>query len=124
MKRLLIAIGWFCLVACQSTGSNIRSFIPGTYAKFSEGEFSKAWDTIRISLYDAHSNTYVVLRHTGFQRIVEGKIQPKEYKKEQLRAVFDPSNGQMQDLKSGKLFVFSPDKGTVLMGSAEYRKVD
>lgn len=124
MKQSWMALLVVTLAACSGSQEGIPEFIPGTYAKFTEGEFSKAWDTLRISLYDAKSNTYVVLRHTGYQTVREGKIQPKQYKREQLRTVYDPSNGQMQDLKSGKLFVFSVEKRTVLMGSAEYQKVE
>jgi hypothetical protein len=38
-------------------------------------------------------------------------------------AVYDESTHQLQDMKSGKLLVFSPDKNTVLVGSAEYVKI-
>ncbi len=123
MKTLLFFFG--CgLVACHLPGKgSLRDFIPGIYTRQSESEYSKAYDTLRISVYDETGNTYLVLDHTGYQLIKEGRLQPKLYKNEREIAVYDETTHQLQELNSGRWLVFSPENGTVLAGSAEYKKI-
>ena len=101
----------------------MKDFIPGTYVKYAEGKFSKAWDTLRINIYDKSNMTYVIEQHTGYQRLVKGLFQAKEFKLNKYVAVFDLSTHQLHDSKKGKVFTFSPDKGTVLVGAGEYNKI-
>lgn len=122
MKRLLL-ICFIGVAACQTAVKETKDFIPGTYTRFSESEFSKAWDTLRISAYEKDQGTFVVQQHTGFQRIVNEKVQPKEYKSTKVVTVFDENTKQLQDMKTGKLYTFAPAQGTVLAGSAEYKKL-
>jgi hypothetical protein len=114
-----------CLVAgCSFSGKrSIRDFIPGVYTRQSESEFSKAYDTLRIGVYDPAANTYVVSQYTGYQLIKDGRLQPKLYKNEREIAVYDETTHQLQELNSGRLLVFSPENGTVLAASAEYQKI-
>lgn len=124
MKKVLMicCVGW---VACgRPVNDAAKEFMPGTYVKFSESDYSKAWDTLRISAYEADQGTYVIQQHVGFQRIVAAKLQPKEYKSSTSMTVFDESTHQLQDMKTGKFYTFFPDKGTVLAGSAEYAKMN
>jgi len=123
MKRLaffvIIGIG-----ACHGSSSgSIRDFIPGAYVKLSESEYSKAYDTLRISVYDGPGNTYLMLQHTGFQLIKEGRLQPKQYKTDKEVAVYDETTHQLQGMTSGRLLVFSPTTQTLLMGTTEYQKL-
>ena len=122
MKYLLFAL-LLISGSCKNAGDEVKDFIPGTYVKYAEGKFSKAWDTLRISAYEELNKTYVVEQHTGYQRLVKGVLQPKEFKLNKYVAVFEPSTHQLRDTKKGKVFTFSPEKGTVLLGAGEYNKI-
>lgn len=66
MKKLVyIAL---LLAACKS-----KTNYDGTYVSRNEGQFSIADDTITIA-------DTVIVNHTGFQKIRNGKILPKAYK--------------------------------------------
>jgi hypothetical protein len=123
MRKLSGMVCWI-LAACGNSADAVKDFIPGTYVKFSQSEYSKAWDTLRISMYDATQETYGIRQHTGYQRIVKGKLQPKAYKSSKAVTVYDPSTHQLQDLKTGKWYTFSQDNGTLVAGSAEYTKIN
>ena len=62
MKALLffsIALILF-LLGCRGLSSKdeIEEFIPGTYARQSEGEFGKSYDTLVISLQNKAANQF------------------------------------------------------------------
>jgi hypothetical protein len=123
MKRLLF-IGCVAFGACQSSVTEVNDFIPGVYVRFSQSQYSKAWDTLRITVYEKDPGTYVVQRYVGYQRILTGRLQPKEYTLSRSVTVLDESTQQLQDMKTGKLYTFSPERRTVLAGSAEYLKIN
>lgn len=97
--------------------------ISGAYVRFAEGDFSKSWDTLIIGSYDAKGGTYIVQQRTGFQRIREGKLQPKEYDKKKAVLVYDASTRQLQDIKTGLLYSFAAEN-KLLAGHAEYLKIN
>jgi hypothetical protein len=112
------------LVACKAhVAYSVRNSFPGVYVKQSESDYSKAYDTLRISVYDETGNTYLILQHTGYQLIKDGKLQPKLYKSGKEIAVYDETTHLLQGMDSGKLLVFSPENQTLLVGSSEYKKI-
>jgi len=123
MKRLCFGL-MVALVSCGDAADTVKDYISGTYVRFAAGEYSKAWDTLFIEAYAPSQGTYVVEQHTGFQRVVAGKLQPKEYQRRRSTAVLDAPTHQLQDRKSGKYYTFSPERGTVLAGSAVYFKIN
>ena len=88
--KYFLGVMLFFISSCSqlSTRKDIKESIPGTYFKQSEGKFSKALDTLIISPYDPHAGTYIIERKTGFFRIVDGKIQPKQNKLEKIISGF------------------------------------
>lgn len=126
MKTILSfhLIASLAFVACNGSAETIKSFIPGKYVKFSDGEYSKAWDTLLFSVYNENARTYSINRRLGFQRIRNGKLQPKEYATETSVVVFHPTTFQLQNPNTGKLYTFLPNEGAVLAGSALYRKIE
>jgi len=113
------------LVSCnqQSGPNDIKDFIPGEYIYAGGTEFSKGTDTINISLYDEKAGTYIILRKTGFTRIIEGKLQPKEYKTEKMIATYDENKRQLQEMKTGRLLSFTDEKKEILFGTEVYQKI-
>ena len=121
--KSFIPIICLLLVACQHRVTDVKDFMPGTYTRFSKGQFSQAWDTLVIGVYEKDPGTYVIRRRTGYQRIRNGKMQRREYKKSQVFVILDEQGHQLQDLKTGVRYLFAQGKGTVLVGSAEYVQV-
>ena len=101
-----------------------KSTINGIYVHQAESEYSKAMDTLIITPYDAKAGTFIIMRRTGFHRIKDGKLQPKENKLERMISVWDEETHQLQELKGGKLYTF-PDSGRELLaGTAKYLRIE
>lgn len=114
---------WLAMTGCNNAGEGaIKQFIPGTYTRFADGEYSKAWDTIIINPFDEERKTYLVVKRVGFQKIRGGRLQPKEHDSGRSVVVYHPTTFQLQDPVSGKLYTFSPGSRTVLVGSVLYDK--
>ena len=107
----------------QLKSNDIKDSIPGVYIYAGGTEFSKGTDTLNISLYDEKAGTYIILRKTGFTRIVEGKLQPKEYKTETMIATYDENKRQLQEMKTGRLLSFTDEKKEILFGTEVYQKI-
>jgi hypothetical protein len=120
----IIAVLAIVMVSCGSITEEVKDFIPGTYVRFAAGEYSKACDTLRVDEYDATHGTYMIEQRTGYQRMVDAKLQPREYLRRRHTAVLDEQTHQLQDRKTGKYYTFSPERGTMLAGSAEYIKIN
>ena len=100
-----------------------KSGISGTYVRQAESEFSKAMDTLVVTPYDANAGTFIILRRTGFHRIKDGKLQPKENRQERMITVWDEDTHQLQELKAGKLYTFPANGTELLAGTAKYWKI-
>lgn len=123
MKKLWI-VSMVVAMGCGGAIDAVKNFIPGTYIRFAAGDYSKAWDTLYINHYEPSQCTYVIEQRTGYQRIVDGKVQPREHRRRKYIAVIDEQTYQLQDPKTGKYFTFSPERESMLAGSAEYKKIN
>lgn len=112
------------LAACNAFQPSVQDFIVGTYVREAESKYSKAFDTIRIQVYDESNKSYQVQNSTGYHRIKEGKLQPKQFKFKEMVMLYNESTRQLEDNRSAKQFSFSPEKNTLLFGSAEYQKIN
>ncbi len=101
-----------------------KSKISGTYVRQAESEYSKALDTLIVTPYDAKAGTFIILRRTSFNRIKDGKLQPKENKHERMITVWDEETHQLQELKEGKLYTFSYSGRQLLTGTSKYLKIE
>jgi hypothetical protein len=120
IKMMLLPISLW--MACNNK-QQVRDFIPGTYVNQAQSQYSIASDTLLL-IRDEHSdNLYQIVRGTGFQRIKEGKLQPKEYKVKTLSGIWDEAKQTLQVTQDGSLLVFQPDAQTLTVGSAIYHKL-
>lgn len=110
---------------CQNSRNekSLQDFIPGTYVKFGESEYSKAWDTLEISSFNDITKTYSIDHRVGFQSIIDGRLQPKDFTAEKYIVVLNPTTFQLQEPTTGKLFTFSTEHQSLLVNSAEYKKL-
>lgn len=100
-----------------------KSTISGTYVRKAESEYSKAMDTLIVTPYDPNAGTFIIIRKTGFNRIKNGNLQPKETKQERMITVWDDETRQLQELKEGKLYTFPSTGNELLAGTSKYWKL-
>ncbi len=126
MKKYLFVSGvLLLLLACESSKSDeIRIFIPGTYARFSDHEMRKEYDTIKIDVISETGNNYSLIRSSSFQRKLDGKEFPWEYTKEEWTAVYDENKRVLNETRKGKVISFVPEKSILLVGTTEYKKLN
>ena len=126
MKTLLFIAGMI-LTGCNGLLKNddaIQSFIPGTYSSHAEGEYSIADDTLVIIKVSNNGNAYTIIRNISYQRIIEKKIQPVEYKTEKWITIYDEKDKVLYEQKEGKIISFVPEKNILFLGSSGYKKVN
>ncbi len=98
---------------CSQAGS-----ITGVYVKHVESEYSVGEDTVFISA--GSNNQFVLERHTGYQRISNGKLLVRQLKI-QHSVIAPAANDRYQDRKTGAMLTFEQNK--LLLGTAEYQKI-
>ena len=123
-QTMCILVTLLVLVACNSTKNDeVRSFMPGTYARFSDHEMRTEYDTIRIETVSESGNNYRLIRSSYFQRKLDGKRFPWEYEKEEWAAIYDESKKVLNETKKGKVISFVPGQNALLVGTTEYKKL-
>ncbi len=115
------------LLSCSSPKEKqtekVASFIPGTYVREFEGEYSKGLDTLIISQPDAANNFYTIQHNSSFQKIREKQLQPVEYKTENWTAIFNEQTNILLEQKMGKQITFLPDNSELMLGGSHFKKI-
>ena len=124
IKIILIAITSALLMACKGGGAtDTRSFIPGTYVNYAEGEYSIAYDTLIIQPMSEQNSSYRIYRKTAYQRRESGKLMKLPRENEQWTALYNDQTKSMQENKYGKVITIYPDANRILVGNREYTKL-
>jgi len=111
----------FILFSCNGSNDKVADFIPGTYVLHSRGEYSKAQDTLTIVRLNA--TTFRIKRNVSFQRKINGKELPTQYKQDIWTGIYDSEDQSVHETRSGKLLTFMPESNSLLLGTAEYLKI-
>jgi hypothetical protein len=111
------------LAACNSGGSAVTNFIPGTYVNQARSEFSVANDTLIITQVKNTDNIYLITRKTGYRRITDGKVTPLQHQVKHWTGEWDTQKQLMQIMQTGNTLIFQPDKNNLLNGNSEYWKL-
>jgi len=122
MKTTIIPAIFSLIIFMGCNADHSRSFIQGTYVNHDGGSYSVADDTLAIE----HScgNSYLINRRTAFNLIRDGKKGKREHEIEQWQATYDETSGTLTETKKGKTLSFYPEKGILMVGSREYRKLN
>jgi hypothetical protein len=108
------------LIFCTGCTTGTKD-ISGIYVNYGEGEFSRAWDTLIIRHDDTKS--YLIERRTGFNRIRDGVLQPKEFKNENSMGVFDNESEQLREQRFGRIYSVTKSGDGLIIGKAFYKKI-
>ena len=122
-KYFVMAISILSLFSCSSKTDEIRAFMPGTYARFSDHEMRKEYDTLSIEMISLAGNNYRLLRSSTFQRKMDGQNFPWEHTKEEWTAIYDDSRKILNETRKGKVISFVPERNILLVGTTEYKKI-
>jgi hypothetical protein len=120
---LILMIAALGLAACHSENSNLKDFVPGTYVNQARSDYSVANDTMIIEQGKNTENIYLITRRTGYRRISGGKLQPLQYQVKHWSGEWDEQKQILQIIQTGNPLLFQPNKGSLLNGSSEYRKL-
>lgn len=124
MKQLLILLAIALVIGCSNTQShNIKSFIPGVYVKEISQEFAKGMDTLVIESLDETTGSYTIVRRSGYQQTIDGRVLTPKTEMHKWTAVYNEQTKQLTEQNKGRVFTFSPNQNTLSMGSSEYRKI-
>jgi hypothetical protein len=120
LNALLIAV----LCGCRDAdASKIRKFIPGIYIRYSEHAFGKEYDTLSISLLDAHDEVYKIIRRWRYERRRDGQWLEPEYKVIITTGYYQRSKKYLWENGTGSIYVFDPRKKLLMNGSVNYQKL-
>lgn len=124
MKILLIL---FCIFFCSGCANEAKddrkTFVPGTYIRFSEHEFGKEWDTLTVTEQNPAANQYRIERRWRYERVLDGQVLEPEYKVTSTSGIFDADKNAIVEQPSGKLHTFDEIQGSLFAGKVEYRKL-
>lgn len=124
MKRLnAYLLGCFILVACGADQSGSEDAITGIYVREINNEVAKGTDSLIVSVLDRKAGTYSIENNYGFMRYLDGREKGRDHKTKKFTAVYDKEHKQLVDNFKGMVFTLVPEKGLLLQGSEEFRKV-
>ena len=126
MKPLLsfLLIAAFVLFGCSSSESDaINKFIPGIYIRNAETEFGKAYDTLVITLQNKSAKEYKIQRKWRYDRVLDGKPLPPEYKVSETSGLYDGEKKVLQETETLEFFTFDVEKKMLFNGANKFTKI-
>ena len=126
--KLILFLHIVILVVICSCGSfsvtdEVKEFIPGTYARFSQHEYGTEHDTMVITLQNSTANEYKILRKWKYERILDGSAIEPEYKRMTTSGIYSVRNKVLQETETGDLFSFDVKGKLLFNGSTKYQKL-
>jgi hypothetical protein len=119
LKILIILIFALSIIACNSSkGPDIT----GTYVSTYQNEYSTGNDTLFITAYNIDGGTYQVERRTGYQKIREGKMLPREFKKVKWTATYDIEKQVLNETEYGRK-IYLKEGQKLLFGGTGYQRL-
>lgn len=111
------------LVGCKRDQRSVKDFIPGTYVKLAQSQFSIAYDTLLISQVKNGGDAYLVTRKTGYRRLGKHKVFPVQHQVKRWTGIWDEKGLCLHVLQSGNVLLFQPDQNDLLNKGIRYRKL-
>jgi hypothetical protein len=96
--------------------------IAGVYVTDFKNEYSITTDTLILSSTNGNK-TFQIERRSGYNKIREGKILPKEYKQAKWVADYNEDKQLLQETELGRQIHLSLQKHTLLLGDSQYQKI-
>lgn len=97
-------------------------FITGTYVHEGQSEYSIAYDTLIVQTI-VQDQTYQVSLKTGFQRIRNKKLLPKEFKVKTWQATWNEKNRMLSETNYGRQLILLPDNQTFQLKTSKFMRL-
>ena len=123
MKIRIIMAGMALGVVACNASKKTTDFIPGTFVNHAESAYSVADDTLVISADRDNSNSYHIIRRTGFQRKNRNRVQAPQYKVKTFTGIWNEQQQTLQLTSNGVLIIFHPDVAQLSIESSIYSKI-
>jgi len=122
MKALKFLIVLLLAVHFYSCKSNTESTdFSGTYVLQTKGEYAIDYDTLILS--SNKPNTYRIQNNSGFQKIRNGVIMPKEYKKTSWLATWSEDKQLLSETDFGRQILFKDNGKSLVLKNSTYKKI-
>jgi|CXWL01.1.fsa_nt_gi hypothetical protein len=123
MKYAIISLA-LLFAACNGIMKDeVKEFIPGTYIRNAETEFGKAYDTLIITMQNKSANEYKILRKWRYDRVLDGKPIPPEYKVTETSGIYDGEKKQLQETETLEFFTFDVENKLLYNGANKFTKL-
>ena len=119
----MLAIAGIGLTACNHNNNAVPDFIPGSYVNQAQSRYSVANDTLIIEKAKSTDNIYLITRKTGYRRITDGKLQALQHQVKHWSGTWDSQKQILEVMQTHAVYIFQPDKSSLLNGISEYRKL-
>ena len=124
MIRIAILSGLILIAGCNvQLKDPVQDFIPGTYARHSEHEYGKEFDTLIISVQNRIPNEYSILRKWKYERVLDGERLEPEFKQIITTGIYNAKNKLLQESQTLAVYTFDPDRTVLFAGKTQYKKV-
>jgi len=90
---------------------------------FDDEYFKEGEDTLIVTKSNEDGNVYSISRHMSYQKVVDKKLQPREYKSENWIGVYNEQEKVLHEQKHGAIISFNSEKKSLTVGSNEYQKI-
>ncbi|MDB5032667.1 hypothetical protein [Mucilaginibacter sp.] len=122
ISTILIVLTTLLFYSCSS--NNTATDISGTYVTHFKNEFNITDDTLIVSTYSLQDKIYNIESRTGFHKIRNGSVQPKQYQIENTKAKWDVDKKVLEETELGHQIQFIAQKSILLIGNTEYHKIN
>lgn len=114
----VIACTLLITVACNRPQDKA---IAGIYVTQFRNQYSQTNDTLVVTAYNLAAHTYQIERHSGFNRIRDGKLLPREFKQQHWVATYREGNMVLEEGDLGRKLYVKPDEQELVMGKTIYQ---
>lgn len=116
---ILLLSALILIISCKN---KIDPQIAGIYITDFKNEYNITTDTLILSSTNGNK-TFQIERRSGYSKIREGKVLPKEYKQAKWVADYNEDKQLLQETELGRQIHLSLQKHTLLLGDSQYRKI-
>jgi len=124
MKKINSIIILFGLLAVLAACTHVEDkAVSGIYVTQFQNEYTHTNDTLIVTAYNLTAHTYKIERHTGYNKIREWQLKPKEFKQQNWTATYIKENQVLEEGTLGRKLYLKPDQKELLLGSTVYKRV-
>lgn len=120
-STFLIVLLAIFFTRCKSN-STTQDF-SGTYALQTKGQYAIDYDTLIVSIGHNSANTYNVQNNSGFQKIRNGVIMPKEFKQTSWVATWNEDKQLLSETDLGRQIQFKDNNKILVLKNSTYQKI-